>query len=92
MLNRLKNKGMKKVLALVSSILLMGGMQAYAADQTSNIAVVNVQQVFQQSPKIAELNKKLQSQFKGRLKLIRAFPLPSRRWELSSGLLGAILI
>jgi outer membrane protein len=58
---------MKKVLALVSSILLIGGMQAYAADASqATIGVVNVQQVFQQSPKIAELNKKLQSQFKTR--------------------------
>jgi outer membrane protein len=56
---------MKKVLALASALLLMGATQAFAAD-TSNIAVVNVQQVFQQSPKIAELNKKLQSQFKPR--------------------------
>lgn len=63
---------MKKVLALVSSILLIGGMQSYAADTTTatttqpSIAVVNVQQVFQQSPRIAELNKKLQNQFKTR--------------------------
>ena len=62
---------MKKVLGLVGSILLMSGIQAYAAPaatttQTPNIAVVNVQQVFQQSPKIAELNKKLQNEFKGR--------------------------
>src|SRR5579884_1315625 len=61
---------MKKVLALISSLLLIG--TAYAADDAtqattkSAIAVVNVQQVFQQSPKIAELNKKLQSQFKSR--------------------------
>jgi outer membrane protein len=58
---------MKKVLALVSSILLIGGTQAYAADAAQPaIGVVNVQQVFQQSPKIAELNKKLQNQFKTR--------------------------
>lgn len=61
---------MKKVLALVSSILLIGGTQAYAADaaksQLGTIAVVNVQQVLQQSPKIADINKKLQDQFKGR--------------------------
>ena len=66
---------MKKVVALIGSLLLIGGTQAFAANTTatatqaittSNIAVVNVQQVFQQSPKIAELNKKLQSQFKGR--------------------------
>jgi outer membrane protein len=62
---------MKKVLALVGSALLISGAQAFAADATTttaqpNIAVVNVQQVFQQSPKIAELNKKLQNQFKTR--------------------------
>ena len=49
----------------MSSLLLIGGMQAFAADAPT-IAVVNVQQVFQQSPKIADLNKKLQDQFKGR--------------------------
>jgi len=65
---------MKKVVALIGSILLIGGTQVLAAPATtanqaittSNIAVVNVQQVFQQSPKIAELNKKLQNQFKSR--------------------------
>jgi outer membrane protein len=60
---------MKKFLAIVSSMLLIGATQAYAADtatQGKSIAVVNVQQIFQQSPKIADLNKKLQNQFKGR--------------------------
>lgn len=60
---------MKKVLAVLSSVLLIGSMQAFAADAqapASTMAVVNVQQVFQQSPKIAELNKKLQNQFKAR--------------------------
>lgn len=63
---------MKKVLALFSTILLIGGTQAYAADAAKtalplgNIAVVNVQQVLQQSPKIADINKKLQDQFKAR--------------------------
>ncbi len=63
---------MKKILAIVSSVLLMGGTQAFAAPATTTaatvpvIAVVNVQQIFQQSPKIADLNKKLQAQFKGR--------------------------
>lgn len=60
---------MKKVLALVSSALLIGGTSVYAADAPlglSNIAVVNVQQVLQQSPKIADINKKLQDQFKDR--------------------------
>lgn len=69
---------MKKVLAMVSSLLLIGGTAAYAAPAATTmagpvIAVVNVQQIFQQSPKIADLNKKLQSQFKGRQeKLIAA--------------------
>lgn len=59
---------MKKSLALISSILLVSGSQAIAAttSTTPTIAVVNVQQVFQQSPKIADLNKKLQGEFKGR--------------------------
>ncbi len=65
---------MKKVLALVGSILLLSGTQAFAAPAAQPvIAVVNVQQIFQQSPKIADLNKKLQGQFKGRQeKLIAA--------------------
>lgn len=59
---------MKKVLAVVGSALLMIGTQAYAADSSTTpvIAVVNVQQIFQQSPKIQSLNKKLQAEFKGR--------------------------
>ncbi len=60
---------MKKVLAMVSAILVVGGTSAYAADTTAkqpNIAVVNVQQLFQQSPKIADLNKQLQNKFKSR--------------------------
>lgn len=60
---------MKKIVALASSILLMAGMSAFAADTAStqtSIAVVNVSQIFQKSPKIADLNKQLQNQFKGR--------------------------
>ena len=71
---------MKKVLAVMGSALLVGGMSlvgmssAYAADAAApTVAVVNVQQIFQQSPKIADLNKQLQNQFKGRQeKLIAA--------------------
>lgn len=64
----LLEKVMKKVLAIVSAILVMGGTSAYAADAVKqpNIAVVNVQQLFQQSPKIADLNKQLQNKFKSR--------------------------
>jgi outer membrane protein len=63
---------MKKVVALISSVLLIGATQVIAAETPApaathpSIAVVNVQQVFQQSPKIAELNKKLQNEFKAR--------------------------
>ena len=71
---------MKKVMAVMGSALLVGGVSlvgmssAYAADAAApTVAVVNVQQIFQQSPKIADLNKKLQDQFKGRQeKLIAA--------------------
>lgn len=58
----LLEKVMKKILALVSSVLLVGAAQAYA----ETIAVVDVQQMFEQSPKIADLNKKLQDEFKPR--------------------------
>lgn len=60
---------MKKVLAILSSFLIMGAVtsHAFAADPAQpSIAVVNVQQLFQQSPKIANLNKQLQSKFNGR--------------------------
>lgn len=68
---------MKKVLALISTLLLGASMQAYAitgmttpsvttTSAEPHIAVVNVQQVLQQSPKVAELSKKLQDQFKAR--------------------------
>ena len=66
---------MKKVLAFVGSILLAGSMAVYAAPDASKniskmdltkIAVVNMQQVLQQSPKVAELSTKLQNQFKSR--------------------------
>jgi len=62
---------MKKVLALVSSIILLGASSVYAAPAANStgkatIAVVNVQQLFQNSPRIADLNKKLQEKFKVR--------------------------
>ncbi len=67
---------MKKILALASSLFLIGSVYAAPATTTTtatpvagnlnNIAVVNVQQILQQSPKIADINKKLQDQFKPR--------------------------
>lgn len=65
---------MRKMLAVVGVVLSLSGMNVYAADNADTsgksvqpvLAVVNVQQLFQQSPRIAELNKKLQDQFKTR--------------------------
>ncbi len=58
---------MKKIVAVLSSFVLMAVAANGFADATPpTLAVVNVQQIFQQSPKIADLNKKLQAEFKGR--------------------------
>lgn len=59
---------MRKTLAVLSSFLLISATQVYAADTvgSSQLAVVNVQQLFQSSPKIADLNKQLQAKFKPR--------------------------
>jgi len=62
---------MKKILAATGLACLLIGTCASAEDKISVspspfIAVVNVQQLFQQSPHIADLNKKLQTQFKDR--------------------------
>jgi outer membrane protein len=64
---------MKKALAILGSMLLIGSLPAYADTGAPTIAVVNVQQLFQSSPKIADLNKQLQATFKPRQdKLIAA--------------------
>ena len=66
---------MKKTLAFVSSVFLISSLAvSYAADTTAaststslgSIAIVNVQQILQQSPKIASINKNLQDEFKDR--------------------------
>ncbi len=60
---------MKKIVPVIGSVLLLSAVCAFAADassEKSTVAVVNVQQLFQESPKIAALNKKLQATFKGR--------------------------
>lgn len=65
-------KIVKKIGILVSALLLVGSVgvcqAADAAGQAPQIkvAVVNVQQVLQQSPRVAELSKKLEAQFKAR--------------------------
>lgn len=68
---------MRKALAVVSSLLLMSATQVYAADAVASssqptMAVVNVQQLFQSSPKIADLNKQLQAKFKPRQEKLMA--------------------
>jgi outer membrane protein len=67
---------MKRALAFLSSILLIAGTQAFAADDAKTtslkIAVVNVQQVLAQSTKVAEANTKLQDQFKPRQEKLTA--------------------
>lgn len=62
----------KKCALLVSAFLFAAGMDvSVAAPATGTmpqfkVAVVNVQQVLQQSPKVAELSKKLENDFKTR--------------------------
>ena len=62
---------MKKLGVFVTAILLMGASQlGMAADKVTDsslkVAVVNVQQVLQQSPKVVQLTKKLENEFKPR--------------------------
>jgi len=61
-------KIVKKVSLLVGAILVAAGMNtAMAADSnTGKVAIVNVQQVLQQSPRVTALSKKLEDQFKDR--------------------------
>jgi outer membrane protein len=61
-------KMIKKCGMLVCAILLSAASFCFAAEDLSNlkVAVVNVQQVLQQSPRVAELSKKLEGQFKAR--------------------------
>lgn len=60
-------KIVKKVSILASALLLAAGMNvAVAATTTPKVAIVNVQQVLQQSPRVTALSKKLEDQFKAR--------------------------
>ncbi|MBV9575155.1 MAG: OmpH family outer membrane protein [Gammaproteobacteria bacterium] len=65
-------KIVKKFGVVIGAVLLAAGIEVcQAADQAPasgqiKVAVVNVQQVLQQSPRVAELSKKLESQFKTR--------------------------
>lgn len=58
-------KMLKKVALVAGAMVLAAGVSvAQAADL--KVAVVNVQQLLQQSPRVAELSKKLEDKFKGR--------------------------
>ena len=60
-------KIVKKVSILASVLLVAAGMNvAMAADVAPKVAIVNVQQVLQQSPRVTALSKKLEDQFKDR--------------------------
>lgn len=63
-------KIVKKVGILVSTLLIVAGAAVCQAQTTQagdlKVAVVNVQQVLQQSPRVAQLSKKLESEFKER--------------------------
>lgn len=59
----------KKVSLLVSALFLtagIAGVSQAANTPTIKVAVVNVQQILQQSPRVVELSKKLEAQFKNR--------------------------
>jgi len=59
-------KIMQKMGVIVGTVILSAGMQVAAAADTVKVGVVNVQKILQQSPRVAELSKKLEAQFKGR--------------------------
>ena len=62
----------RKIIALVGSVVLgaLPVLPAFAADAATSpslkIAVVNVQQILQQSTRVSDLSKKLEDQFKPR--------------------------
>jgi outer membrane protein len=59
-------KIVKKFGILVGALLLVVGAEVAQAADTFKVAVVNVQQVLQQSPRVAQLSKKLEGEFKTR--------------------------
>lgn len=59
-------KIVKKVGILVGALLLAGGISVCQAADPMKVAVVNVQSVLQQSPRVTALSKKLEGQFKAR--------------------------
>lgn len=64
-------KIVKKVSLFVGAVVLAAGMTVCQAEEMK-VAVVNVQQVLLQSPRVAAMNKKLEGQFKDRQTSIQA--------------------
>jgi len=67
-------KCFKKIGIILGALLLSAGVEVCQAADASQlkVAVVNVQQVLQQSPRVATLSKKLEGQFKDRQTSINA--------------------
>lgn len=60
-------KLVKKIgLVFAVAMTVVGAQSVFAAEESIKVAVVNVQQVLQQSPRVAALSKKLESDFKPR--------------------------
>jgi len=59
-------KIVKKFGILAAALLLTAGAGICQAAEQIKVAVVNVQQVLQQSPRVAQLSKKLEGDFKAR--------------------------
>lgn len=60
-------KIVKKVSVLATTLIVAAGLNvAMAADAAVKVAIVNVQQILQQSPRVTALSKKLEDQFKDR--------------------------
>ncbi len=59
-------KIVKKVGVIVGSLLVAAGMNVAVAADQMKVAVVNVQQVLQESARVTDLSKKLEGQFKAR--------------------------
>jgi outer membrane protein len=65
---------MKKMIFSLGAMLALSLMSvtSFAADATAKIGVVDLRQVLQKSPQMADLNKKLEAQFKPRQDKIKA--------------------
>lgn len=59
-------KIVKNISILAGAILLAAGINAHADNVSGKVAVVNVQQVLQQSPRVNNITKKLETEFKNR--------------------------